>query len=284
MSFFDHIAILCNPKADTPKGYNIAEKLGLILQARQIKFTMHAAIWPETFEDTSSVWLVGGDGTLNYFINQYPDINIPLSIFPGGTGNDFSWMLYREIAVEQQAEMVLSSKPKWVDAGICNGRLFLNGVGIGFDGAIVKDLLGKKKLAGKSSYMLSVLKNILSFTEKPCTIRFQDQVIEQSSLMISVANGRRYGGGFTVAPRADVFDGKLDLNIVGKIDAFQRIRYLPVIEKGEHLDLHFNKFFTTDSVSIDFEKEVHAHLDGEYLSAKHFDIKVLPEKFLFLVN
>jgi diacylglycerol kinase (ATP) len=32
----------------------------------------------------TEAWIVGGDGTLNYFINLYKEIAVPLVIFKGG--------------------------------------------------------------------------------------------------------------------------------------------------------------------------------------------------------
>ena len=102
--------------------------------------------------------VVGGDGTLNYFINQYPQFALPLAIFRGGTGNDFHWLLYGDVTEAEQVDLVLSASPQPVDAGLCNHRLFINGVDIGFDGKVAKDLMGKQKRAGKASYMLTILK------------------------------------------------------------------------------------------------------------------------------
>jgi hypothetical protein len=29
--------------------------------------------WPESLDGFDSVWVMGGDGKLNYFVNRYPD-------------------------------------------------------------------------------------------------------------------------------------------------------------------------------------------------------------------
>jgi len=219
---------------------------------------------------------------MNWFINQYPDIRLPLALFAGGAGNDFHWMLYGNKTTEQQVDLVLQSTPQLVDAGTCNEKLFLNGVGIGFDGAIVHDLLGKKKLAGKASYLLSILKHIIGYHEKPCVLEMAGETIKEDCFMISVANGKRYGGGFHVAPNAVLNDGLLDLNIVGRISPIKRMKYMPVIEKGEHLDLDFVKYRQTKKISIHCASKLHAHIDGEYFYRDRFDIDVLPKRFPFL--
>lgn len=277
-----HIALVCNPTRENEKALRITDQVSMLLHQKNIRHTCFISEWPELPGDFTEAWIMGGDGTLNYFINAYRGIQLPLAIFSGGSGNDFHWMLYNDITVEQQVNIVLNAIPKKVDAGICNGQLFLNGLGIGFDGAIVKDLLGRKKLSGKASYLLSILKNIINYHETPCTIEMKDEVLSQDCLMISVANGSRYGGGFHVTPKASITDGLLDINIVGRITPFKRIRYLPMIEKGEHLDLSFVQYRHVETVKISAPVKLHAHIDGEYLYDFVFETAVLPEKFSFL--
>jgi diacylglycerol kinase family enzyme len=177
----------------------------------------------------------------------------------------------------------LQAQPQAIDGGKCNGRLFLNGVGIGFDGAIVKDLEGKKKVAGKATYLLSILKNIFTYKEKYCQLALDNETLAQDCFMISVANGSRYGGSFQVAPKASVKDALLDVMVVGRIAAASRIRYLPVIEKGEHIHLSFIQYRHSTHITIQSEKPLPAHIDGEFICTSFFQIECLPKRFSFLL-
>lgn len=94
------------------------------------------------FEGFTLVWIVGGDGTLNQFVNRYPDIAIPLGIFNGGTGNDFHWLLYGETTLEAQLDAMLLARPVPIDLGTFNDRFFINGIGIGFEGEVARSLTG----------------------------------------------------------------------------------------------------------------------------------------------
>lgn len=283
MSFpVKHIALVCNPTKENEKALRVTDSIAILLKGMDIRHSIFTTCWPAEWNDISEVWIIGGDGTLNYFINEYPDIQLPLSIFAGGTGNDFHWMLYGEIEIEQQVDKILEGSILKLDAGICNKRLFLNGIGIGFDGAIVKDLLGKKKRPGKSSYLLSILKNILGYREKQCFIQMPGETISQECFMISIANAQRFGGGFKVTPKACFTDELLDVNVVGKISAFKRIRYLPVIEKGEHINLPFITYRQVPKITISCSEALNAHRDGEYFTEKEFEIEILPKRFSFL--
>ncbi len=278
-----HIALICNPTAHNEIALKAADIVAKLLAQKAIRTSIFTSLWPTEWSDITDAWIFGGDGTVFQFINQYPDISLPLSCFKAGSGNDFHWMLYGDISHEDQVEKILNGKTEWLDAGDCNGKLFLNGVGIGFDGAIVKDLLGKKKVAGKSSYLITILKHIISYREKFYDIDLGDKTISQDCFMLSIANGQRYGGGFKVAPKASLTDGVLDINIVGKVPPFKRLKLMPVIEKGEHLDLPVIAYHQYNKVIIKTAAEVPAHLDGEYISDKEFHITCLPKRFLFSV-
>lgn len=274
-----NIALVVNPLH--PKALSVADNIAVILNKKSIEHSIFTAYWPQTWVDITEAWIVGGDGTLNYFINQYPQFDLPIAIFKGGTGNDFHWLLYDDVSVEQQIEIVLSATPKLVDAGLCNNKLFINGVGIGFDGKVANDLAGKKK-GSKLSYLSTILKNIFWYKEFLCSVNTESFHWGKKCFMICIANGKRYGGGFQVSPNSLVNDGLLDTNIVGKILPLLRLKYLPVIEKGSHLNLPFITYVKSSMVIVKALKEVPAHLDGEGFFATEFNIECLPARFLFL--
>ena len=275
------IAIVCNPAAGNGRALVLADKILNALAQRNIPNIIFKENWPADFEGFTEIFIAGGDGTLNYFINHYPDIKIPMTIFKGGSGNDFHWMLYGNKSFEEQLEIVLSTDPKPIDAGKCNERFFINGVGIGFDGAVAKSLAGRKKHPGKRSFLIAVLKKIFFYRAEYYTIS-SDEINEKGrKLLIGITNGRRAGGGFYIAPEAVADDGYLDVVIINAMSQLRRIRYLPVIEKGKHLGLSLIQHFRTKKICISSQKIMHAHLDGEYFSENKIEIEILPKQFLF---
>jgi diacylglycerol kinase (ATP) len=278
------IGLFCNPGNENARALRLTDEVGLHLKKRGITSIPFTSSWPADLSRFTQIWIIGGDGTLNYFINQFPDVRLPLAAIPAGSANDFHWMLYGEdVKVPQLIERLLQGNTRAIDAGSCNGRLFVNGLGVGFDGAIVKDLLGKKKLAGKASYLLSVLKHIMTYQESMVSVSADGVEYRRNCLLLSVANGPRYGGDFMVAPRALPDDGLLDINFVGAIAPLQRMRYLPVIEKGAHLELPFVWYRQAAGIVVECAQELPAHLDGEYIRAARFEIRCLPKKFVFFV-
>ena len=260
----------------------LAEKIASELVDRIIAYKTFVTSWPADFDGFTNVFIAGGDGTLNYFINQYPHIKIPIVIFKGGSGNDIHWLLYGNKSFDEQLALVLSGKSKPIDAGICNGRLFINGVGIGFDGAVAKSLTGKSKRVGKTSFLIAILKKIFFYRSKKYSVSSSEMQKNDRQLLIGVANGRRAGGGFHIAPEAIADDGLLDVILVNAINPFKRLRCLPLIEKGKHLGLPFIQYFKTKKIFISSDSLMEAHLDGECYSDNKMEIEILPKKFLFV--
>ncbi len=277
------IAIATNTLAGNGKAVKLAARLQNLLHQRKITSQIFTEKeWDNRMYHFDQVWITGGDGTVNYFVNRFNGIKIPLCIFNGGTGNDFYALLYGKITVEEQITKVLQASPKPIDAGKCNERYFLNGVGIGFEGAVAKSLQGVNKWGGKTSFMISILKHIFFYKERFYTITSAEKTVTGKFLMISIANGTRYGGGFYVAPLAKPDDGLFDANLVKPLSPFKRLRYLPVIEKGKHLDLPFIDYYNTQQITVKSDEPIQLHLDGEYLERDELIIKILPAHFNFI--
>ncbi len=277
-----HVAIVANTYAGKGRALKVVDQLVELLSAKSISFDIYIEAWPEDFTEHSDVFLVGGDGTLNHFINRYPDFNKPMTLFKGGSGNDFAWKLYRELTNEEIFQKALHTECRPVDAGICNGRYFLNGVGIGFDGNIVKAMKGKKLIsAGHIAYMFAVVRSVLFYLEKRAAIFFNEESIEERFFMITVANGERYGGGFRVAPGASINDQLLDIVTIGRIDPIRRMYHLPKVASGRHLLLPFVKRYRSGEVIVQSKTPLTAHIDGEPSEENEFRIRVLPGHFQF---
>jgi diacylglycerol kinase family enzyme len=275
------ICIFVNPRAGKGKALRLSAQLEQALSDRNISFTVYTGYWPETLAGCSEAWIAGGDGTLNYFINHFKDIDIPLALFKGGTGDDFAWKLYGDIPLEEQINLVLYAQPRPVDAGACNGKLFLNSVGIGFDGEVLKSMGTIRKLGGHIGYLWIVLRKIFSFREYQFTIRHQDAEVSGKYLLVNIANSSRTGGGFMISPKADIHDGELNLMTCLKLSVWKRLRFLPVIEKGNHLGLPFVQHELVKHIHIDTESESYAQIDGELIRASHYNINILPGHFKF---
>ncbi|MEO6328089.1 MAG: diacylglycerol kinase family protein [Ginsengibacter sp.] len=276
----NNIALLINPLPGK-KRIHVANEIIKALSERKISFTSFSSTWPADINMYKEAWVIGGDGTLNYFLNFYKNIQIPIAIFKAGTGNDFAWKLYGEKSIIEQLDHVLKAVPKQVDAAKCNEHIFINGVGIGFDGEVVKAIKTIRFLGRHSGYLWVVLQKIFSFKEYNYHIKFNDQFLAEKFLLVIITNSSRVGGGFMVSPTADITDGKLNMVLCKPLSVLTRLRNLPVIEKGKHLYKKYILHAEIESVEIVCDQEIFAHLDGELINRRSFNISVMPKHYLF---
>lgn len=275
------VAILENPRAGKGRAGHIASWLENELHKRNIPSVVYNNTWPDDFTGFSDIWLIGGDGTINYFINRYPNCDKALALFKGGTGNDFAWKLYGDQTDTEQLSQVLNASPKPVDAGKCNEWLFINCLGLDFDGQILESMNAIRILGGHLGYLLAVIAKIFSFREQKFVINTGNETWNEKMLLLSIVNSSRVGGGFFISPHAEINDGKLDMVFCKCLPVWKRLRYLPVMKKGKHLHLPFITHRTGESFHISCEKETPLQIDGELRTARNLDVTVLTGRFLF---
>ena len=151
--------IFVNPKsgkgASIEKGKQLRD--GLVRQGK--KATLYfsqdilGGLGPFYEDQYSDLVIIGGDGTINLAVTALKNFETVLSVIPAGTGNDFVKNLALGRSFEHQASLVTNGPVKSIDVGNCNGRKFLNGVGIGFDGQIVKDMMFNKTILSKNHHL-----------------------------------------------------------------------------------------------------------------------------------
>ena len=96
-----------------------------------------------------------------------------------------------------------------------------------------------------------------------------------------ITNSTTTGGGLLVSPDAEMDDGKLNMILCKPLSILKRLKNLPIIEKGKHLNKEFILHKEISNIKIECENETLAQIDGELISAKSFDIKVLPKQYFF---
>jgi diacylglycerol kinase (ATP) len=283
MSDLGTIAILFNQLAGRHRAQQMAASIADALKSRQISYEIFGDRWPGNVSGFRSVWIIGGDGTLNYFLNHVAGEVPPIAMFKAGTGNDFAQLLYGDASLEDTIERALSASPRKVDVGVCNGQFFVNVAGIGFDGEVVKHMNAIRWMGAFWGYYAAVIKVIMGFKEPVYNISIDEGPIHtQHLLLLLVSNAPSTGGGFRISPRADVEDGQLNLVTAKSLGRLKRLWALPKVRKGQHLDLSFIHHQPLRKISIRADREVKAQLDGEMISGRQFDIEIYPAKFQFL--
>lgn len=244
---------------------------------------VYADEWPTDFEGMDEIWVMGGDGTYHYFVNRYPDCDLPIALFKGGTGNDFYWKVFGDISREKHFSHILAGKVEALDAGKVNHMLFLNGVGIGIEGEVLRSMDAIRYIGGAIGYYLAAIPNILRFKEYGIWFGEKTSEAAKSVFLCMVFNSARAGGGFHFFPMASIQDGQLDMLLCEPLPILKRLFYMPKIQQGKHVNYSFLEFSQVTSKTIYCNRVLRAQVDGEVLEAEVFDFIVLPAKFKFIV-
>ena len=251
----------------------------------------HASALSEKFagEGYTHIIGVGGDGTFNEvaapLINRK---NIITGLIPAGTGNDFIQILgFPNRFEDSHWEQFFKCNIIQMDAGSCNGMVFLNGMGLGFDAQVASENYtepGEVKSGGKNKYIWQILKTILFYKEKRMTVLNSGTTSETDCFINTVANGRRFAGGFFLTPKAIANDGLLDVCSIKRLSIPQRLRILTMVPKGTHINDSKVNYYQTDNLSLKFSGKVPFHLDGELHFGETFDIKILKASLNVIFN
>jgi YegS/Rv2252/BmrU family lipid kinase len=232
---------------------------------------------------------VGGDGTMNEIARPLIGRNdIICGIIPAGTGNDTIQILgFPNRFGENEWTSFFDLNSTKMDVGSCNGKYFLNGMGLGFDAQVAAENYsadGKVKKGGPAKYIWQIVKTLLFFKEKQMTTVSGKVRTTSTCFMNTVAVGRRFAGGFFITPKAIADDGLLDVCNVTRINLLQRFNILLKVPKGTHINSPHVNYLQTEQLTIDFEKDVPFHVDGELNFASQFDIRVLPGALTVIYN
>ena len=219
---------------------------------------------------------IGGDGTTAEVINgilSSPNKKLPtLGIVPVGSGNDFAGGLGISTNPKAALWRALESKTRAVDIGTLQTNnmsvyYWINVVGIGFDAMVDIHTRSMPVFSGFWLYFFSALKTILQ-NHNPYQFkgRMDNRVFEKRFLMLIISNGRREGGGFKIAPRAQLDDGLLDYVGVHEISRLRMLMTLPYFLKGTQERLPYVESGSLKQLEIKTDRPMQIHADGEIIA------------------
>ncbi len=240
--------------------------------------------------------IVGGDGSVHEVVNGVlrAGRRVPLGIVAAGSGNDYAWHTLKLPKDPAAAiERAFTGQLVDSDAGIVNGRYFVNSFSVGLDADIAVAASWMKKIpfmSGSRLYYGTTIKQLL-FGYRRCpwlTITLDGaaepvEAVAKRYVLMAVTNGPTYGAGFRINPTADFKDGFLDICTISYTPLPRALKLLPVVQKGEHKGLSEVKFYRARSVCIESQQPVNIQMDGETTHATSYDAKILPAALLVRV-
>jgi diacylglycerol kinase (ATP) len=292
--------IIANPTAGGGAGERAIPQIERLLAKYSLDFDMvrtqrpwHAAELAR--EAAMAGWDVivaaGGDGTANEVINglmeakQAGKHSSAMGVLCIGRGNDFAHGVGVPHDLEHACRVLVEDHRRMVDVGRVvggiypQGRYFGNCVGVGFDAIGTIEVAKLPRLGGFLSFFIAVLKTIFLYYRAPLTtVEYDGQTLTQPSLMVSIMNGRRLGGGFMMAPDAEPDDGLFDLCIAHEVSRARMFSLIPHFLRGTQATQEPITTGQAAHISVTaVAGSLPAHTDGEILciDGQHLEIELL---------
>lgn len=293
------ILIIVNPVSGKGRGEQALPRMEKYFRESRVDFSIVKTERPwhakEIAKGTSRekiqcVVSAGGDGTTNEILNGLLEIpekaRPPLGVLCVGNGNDFAYGMGIPKDLREGVKVVVEGYRKKIDVGRVKGglypqgRFFGNGVGIGFDAVVGFEAAKMKHISGFLSYAVAALKTVFLYYKPPLVqITTDSRTWTQRSLLISLMNGRRMGGGFLMAPDGNPSDGNLNYCIAGTMPKLKIFPMIVKFMKGTQIGHPVIQAGIFKRMRVKaLEGTLPAHADGETLctQGQNLEIEIFP--------
>ncbi len=295
--------IIVNPAANRGSGEQAIPEIESRLSEYGLEFDLQCTEHPWHAADLTQeavaagadiVVAAGGDGTANEVLNGLMRAKqagldpCAMGVLCIGRGNDFAYGMGIPPGLDAGCQVLAEGVRRLIDVGRVagglypDGRFFGNGIGIGFDAVVGFEAAKMKRLSGFPSYLVAVLKTVFLYYKAPLIrIKYDEQELTLPSLMVSVMNGQRMGGGFLMAPDGQPDDDLLDVCIVREVSRPRIFGLIPHFVRGTQSSQEPVRTGQAQAVSVTaIEGVLPAHADGETLcvDGHKLELELLPRQ------
>jgi YegS/Rv2252/BmrU family lipid kinase len=278
--------LIANPKAGRKAFGPTLEQIRSAFEAKEIihevrftQFPGHAAkIAAEGLrEGFTHMISLGGDGTSSEIVSSIHGTEAVLGIVPGGSGNDFSKAAGIPLDTRAAVDNIFSGRTRKADVAFVDEKCFINGFGVGMDGAVAHDFgdLGLRRF-GSFGYIVGAVIEAFRFQGFFSKMDGEIGAAGERLLLFGASNGPFQGGKFNLAPGADIFDGYLDIHIISDMSSLGRLFKIQKVLEGRHEGLREVRIVRAKQLRFETFTDLPAHMDGETFllrSGKH-DIRI----------
>jgi YegS/Rv2252/BmrU family lipid kinase len=240
-------------------------------------------------EGLARLIVCGGDGTINEAVQSLALSQTALGVIPLGSGNG----LAREIGAPLNdfaaaCQNILTARPLRCDLGRANGEYFINLAGFGLEADIAAafDERGKTGARGKWPYFKLGASKFFNYKAPRVAVELDGgQPMTLRPLTLVFSNGRQYGSGFKIAPRASFHDGFLDMTVVESQNPARLLLGLPNFFKEGLSPVEVRGLRRLKKAAVHIEGAFNYHIDGEPRRAEDLlAIEIAPAAITLLIG
>ncbi len=206
--------IIHNPLSKNKKSKNNTKRMVDFFKKIKIPFILKSTlkidnlnVFLEKSPKITDILYLGGDGSINYLINNVDVSRIKQNIYfsKSGSGNDFFRSLRRIKDGNITIGEVKTNEKKY---------RFINGAGIGID-SLICHYVNNDKNKGQLSYLANFFKAIKNFKKTSFKVKVDGQAHEfDNAFFVAIQNGKYFGGGMKIAPNAEITSDEFDVYVV----------------------------------------------------------------------
>ncbi|MGB9812585.1 MAG: diacylglycerol/lipid kinase family protein [Thermovenabulum sp.] len=221
---------------------------------------------------------VGGDGTLREVVKALAGKDALLGIIPAGTGNDFARTLGIPLDIEKSLNILKLGSSEEMDLIRCNGEIFINAAGAGLDAHVADCVNNEIRLfKGTFAYIAALIKTLHRFNPQDVEINIDGKILKRKAWLVTISNGKYYGGGMMICPTAQPDDGYLDVSIVNDVRKTEILRFLPRVFGGKHITHRAYETFRGKKVIVKSLTPILVHTDGDIIGVTPKEFEIWPK-------
>ncbi len=228
---------------------------------------LHAIIKEESITD---IVIAGGDGTVSGVAGSLLDEDVNFGIIPRGSGNGLALCAKISKQPSKALDLIFNGTASAIDGFFINDRFACMLAGLGFDAKVAHEFADHPK-RGLMTYAQLTLKHFFSVKPFRFRIKLEKEKFDTEAFFISIANSNQFGNNFTIAPKASLTDGLLDIVIVTSQNKLsfllQTLKQVAGWNVLGSSSLATKKsaviYFQTDKLEITNHSEAPLHVDGD---------------------
>jgi len=258
--------IIHNPLSNNRKSKKTTNKWVKFFKKNHIPFSLRSTLKIEnlnTYLDNNKtitdILYLGGDGSINYLINNVDVSKVSQNIYlsKSGSGNDF----LRSLKQIKEGPITIGEAKTNVST-----TKFINGCGVGVDASVCYYVNNDKK-KNKLSYFINVFKAVVKYKriEMDVTVDGTKHSFTKAYL-VSIQNGKYYGGGMKVAPQANPTNDTFQICVAHSLTNALIFLLFLTIYPGLHI--YIKKRITVlegKEISVKTSEKRYFQADGEVL-------------------
>jgi diacylglycerol kinase (ATP) len=226
----------------------------------------------------------GGDGTLNAAAPALIETDVALGILPLGTANDLARTLEIPPDLTEAAKIIADGHARRIDLGEVNGIPYFNVASLGLTTKIAQGLTQDvKRRWGTLGYVLATFRALSRMRPFRAELTIDGKSRTAHTVQIAVGNGRFYGGGLTVAERASIEDGRLDVYSLESKRLWKLALIYPAFRVGRQRQWNEVRAANCTMVEIKTRRPRPINADGEISTETPARFRVLSQAITVLV-